>query len=136
MVLPSNRIRKKGGGRKRSEILDPTLKEDILHLVAPDTRGDPESLLRWKSKSLSHITKAIRTMENSHDVSVYVVRRILHEEGYSLQANRKVKEGGNHPDRDKQFQNIAMTMEKFMNECEPVISIDAKKKEKGINWRL
>ena len=127
--LPSDRIRKEGGGRKRSEILDPTLKEDILRLVTPDTRGDPESLLRWKSKSLSHITEAVRTMENPHDVSVYVVRRILREEGYSLQANRKIKEGGNHPDRDKQFQNIATTMENFMDECEPVISIDAKKKE-------
>lgn len=127
--LVPNRIRKEGGGRKRSEILDPTLKPDILHLVSPDTRGDPESSLRWSSKSLSHIAKALRTMENPHDVSVTVIRRILLEEGYSLQRNRKVKEGGDHPDRDLQFQNIATTTEKFMDEHEPVISIDAKKKE-------
>ncbi len=127
--LPPNRIRKKGGGRKRSEELDPTLKSDLLQLVSPDTRGDPQSSLRWTSKSLRKIKKALRLMNRKHNTSEFVIRRLLREEGYSLQSNRKVKEGGNHPDRDLQFKNIALTTEKFMDEHEPVISIDAKKKE-------
>jgi len=127
--LPPDQIRKEGGGRKRSEQRDPSLKSDLLQLVSPDTRGDPQSSLRWSSKSLEKIKVALRSMSNAHNTSVFVIRRLLREEGYSLQKNRKVKEGGNHPDRDLQFQNIAKTTEKFMNEHEPVISIDAKKKE-------
>ena len=127
--LPPDRIRKEGGGRKRSEDLDPTLKSDLLRLVSPDTRGDPQSPLRWSSKSLVHLTKTLQTMDSPHDISVFVVKRLLKEEGYSLQSNRKVKEGGNHPDRDLQFQNIAKTTQNFLDCHEPVISIDAKKKE-------
>ncbi|MHA1675184.1 MAG: ISAzo13 family transposase, partial [Promethearchaeota archaeon] len=127
--LPPDRIRKEGGGRKRSEQIDPTLKSDLLQLVSPDTRGDPQSSLRWSSKSLTKIKEALHSMNNDHTASVFVIRRLLREEGYSLQCNRKVKEGGDHPDRDLQFQNIAATTEKFMNDHEPVISIDAKKKE-------
>lgn len=127
--LPSNRIRKEGGGRKRSEVLDPTLKSDLLSLVDPNTRGDPQSPLQWINKSLVHLTEALGKLSNLHKVSVFVVRRLLREEGYSLQSNRKIKEGGNHPDRDQQFQNIAKETQKFYDNHEPVISIDAKKKE-------
>ena len=127
--LPPDRIRKEGGGRKKSEVLDSSLKDDLLHLVDPNTRGDPQSSLRWTNKSLANLTEALRNMEDTHDVSVYVVRRLLREEGYSLQSNRKIKEGGDHPDRDQQFQNIAKETQNFFNDHEPVISIDAKKKE-------
>lgn len=143
VIFNSNRIRKKGGGRKRKEVHDPALKQDILSLVSPDTRGDPQSLLRWNSKSLRKIVKALKKMPNPHNVSVFVVRRILREEGYSLQSNRKVKEGGDHPDRDEQFQNIAKTTDIFMKSGDPVISIDAKKKELigeyknvGLEWAM
>ena len=75
--LPPDRIRKEGGGRKKSEVLDSSLKDDLLHLVDPNTRGDPQSSLRWTNKSLTNLTEALRNMENTHDVSVYVVRRLL-----------------------------------------------------------
>ena len=117
-LLPPDRIRKEGGGRKKSEVLDSSLKTDLLHLVSPNTRGDPQSSLRWTSKSLVNLTEALQNMENEHNVSVYVVRRLLLEEGYSLQGNSKIKEGGNHPDRDQQFQNIANETENFFNEHE------------------
>lgn len=128
-LLHPDRIRKEGGGRKKSEILDSSLKSDLHHLVSPNTRGDPQSSLRWTSKSLVNLTEALQNMENEHKISVYVVRRLLLEEGYSLQGNSKIKEGGNHPDRDQQFQYIAKETQNFFNEHEPVISIDAKKKE-------
>lgn len=96
-------------------------------LVQPVTRGDPESPLRWISKSLRHLVKALRQL--GHLVSIFVVRRILRQEGFSLQANRKTHEGGNHPDRDLQFHYISKKMNKFLDGHEPVISIDAKKKE-------
>lgn len=98
-----------------------------MSLVQPITRGDPESPLRWISKSLRHLVQALRRL--GHLVSTFVVRRILHQEGFSLQANRKTHEGGNHPDRDLQFKYISNKMKEFLDGQEPVISIDAKKKE-------
>ena len=74
-LLPPDRIRKEGGGRKRSEDLDPTLKSDLLRLVSPDTRGDPQSPLRWSSKSLVHLTKALQTIESPHDLSFLLMLR-------------------------------------------------------------
>jgi hypothetical protein len=127
--LPPERIRKKGGGRKRLEVHDPTLRYDILRIIEPHIRGDPESPLRWISKSLRHIKKGLRDASPSRKVSIAVIRRILHEEGYSLQANRKTREGGDHPDRDGQFIQIADKREEFRKTNDPQISIDAKKKE-------
>ena len=103
------------------------MKKALLSLINPITRGDPQSPLRWISKSLRHIAKALQTM--GHRISTFVLSRILREEGYSLQVNRKVKEGGNHPDRDEQFQYIAKTVKNFEERKQPAISIDAKKKE-------
>jgi Rhodopirellula transposase DDE domain len=127
--LPVNRIRNIGGGRKKAEVVDKTLKSDLLHLVDPDTRGDPESPLKWCSKSLNHLKNALQQINQNHQWSVQVIRRILREEKYTLQRNRKTKEGGTHPDRDMQFQYIQKEVEQFQLESDPVISIDAKKKE-------
>jgi len=133
--LPPERVRKEGGGRKKLEVHDPTLRSDILQLVDPSTRGDPGSSLRWTSKSLAHIKEELKAAYPGRNVSTSVIRRILHEEGYSLQANRKTREGGKHPDRDKQFNNIAQKKKEYMRTKDPVISIDAKKKELIGNFR-
>lgn len=130
-----DRIRRTGGGRKRLEKHDPTLRSDILACVEPTSRGDPESPLRWTSNSLVNIVKALKSRNPTRQVGVSVVRRILHEEGYSLQSNRKIKEGGTHPDRDLQFQNIAQNTRNFLEKGNPVISIDAKKKELIGNYK-
>lgn len=128
-ILPLNRIRIQGGGRKRKETLDLTLKEDLMRLIEPHTRGDPQSPLKWCSKSMRHITSALKQLNPNHIVSTYVVRRILHEEHYSLQGNRKTNEGKSHPDRDPQFIYIQTETHTFQTQHEPWISIDAKKKE-------
>jgi transposase len=128
-ILHLARIRKRGGGRKKQEFHDPSLQADILTYVAPTTRGDPESSLRWTSKSLRKIVKALKTQNPSRKVGISVVRRILREVGYSLQANRKKHEGGHHPDRDKQFHHIARRKDDYKKTKDPHISIDAKKKE-------
>jgi len=127
--LPVTRVRRNGGGRKRAEEHDPSLRSKILNLVAPATRGDPESLLCWTSKSLVKIVNAMKADNLERSVGVSVVQRILHEEGYSLQANCKTKEGGNHPDRDAQFKHISEQSKHHQKEGNPVISIDGKKKE-------
>jgi hypothetical protein len=127
--ISPNRIRKKGGGRKKLEYHDPTLRSDILKCVSPMTWGDPESLLRWSSKSSSKVVQAIKGDDPNRKLSVSVVRRILREEGFSLQRNRKNKEGGDHPDRDKQFNYIKQRREDYRKTGDPSISIDAKKKE-------
>lgn len=101
-AAPVGRSRKPGGGRKRAEAHDPQLLAALEALIDPDTRGDPESPLRWTTKSLRTLAKALR--EQGHQVSEFVVRRLLkHELGYSLQANAKTADGGKHPDRDAQF---------------------------------
>ena len=98
-----------------------------MSLINPITRGHPQSPLRWVSKSLRHIAKALQAL--GHRVCICVIRRILREEKYSLQANRKTKEGGNHPDRDKQFHYIGKNRKDFKEKKQPALSIDAKKKE-------
>ena len=128
-ILSCHRIRKTGGGRKKSEWHDPTIKPDLLRLIEPDIRGDPQSPLRWISKSVMHLTKALRMMNEKHTASGYVIRRLLKEEHFSLQKNRKTREGGTHPDRDPQFQHIQSKRQEFQTQHEPIISIDAKKKE-------
>lgn len=121
------RIRRKGGGRKQLVEKDPQLSIDLERLVEPVTRGDPESPLRWTSKSVRKLAKELG--EYGHQVSHEFVSQLLYQLGYSLQANRKTKEGGTHPDRDAQFEHINAQAKAFLAAGEPVISVDAKKKE-------
>ena len=100
-VLAAGRSRGPGGGRKRAESHDDSLAADFDALIDPVTRGDPMSPLRWTSKSIRTLTGELRVQ--GHGVSEFVVRRLLAEGGYSLQANAKTIEGGTHPDRDGQF---------------------------------
>ena len=98
------RVRRKGGGRKSNVSKDPRLSEDLERLVEPVTRGDPESPLRWTSKSVRKLAKELQRL--GHQVSHELVSELLHGLGYSLQANRKTREGGEHPDRDGQFEHL------------------------------
>jgi len=134
------RIRRIGGGRKSTASKDPRLREDLERLVEPVTRGDPESPLRWTSKSVRKLAKELQQM--GHQVSHELVSELLHALGYSLQANRKTREGGTHPDRDAQFEHLNAQAEAFLVAGEPVVSVDAKKKElvgdfknAGREWR-
>src|SRR5271168_578315 len=101
---PAGRIRRPGGGRKSAREKDPALVADLEKLVEPTTRGDPESWLRWTSKSVRKLAEELERM--GHEVSYPVVAELLHEMGYSLRANRKTKEGDSHPDRNAQFEHI------------------------------
>jgi transposase len=121
------RIRRKGGGRKKLVEKDPHLWEDLERLVEPVTRGDPESPLRWTSKSVRKLAKELS--EQGHQVSHEVVSQLLYHLGYSLQANRKTLEGGTHPDRNAQFEHINTQARAYLAAGEPVLSVDAKKKE-------
>ena len=121
------RIRRIGGGRKSTVSKDPRLREDLERLVEPVTRGDPESPLRWTSKSVRKLAKELQKM--GHQVSHELVSELLHGLGYSLQANRKTREGGTHPDRDGQFEHLNAQAEAFLAAGEPAVSVDAKKKE-------
>src|SRR5947209_5846474 len=121
------RIRRKGGGRKKTVSKQPSLREDLERLVEPVTRGDPESPLRWTSKSVRKLAKELR--QQGHQVSHQLVSELLHELGYSLQVNRKTREGGDHVDRDTQFEHLNAQAQAFLAAGEPAISVDAKKKE-------
>lgn len=121
------RIRRKGGGRKKKAENDPTLTGAIESLVESATRGDPESPLRWVSKSTRHISLELK--KNGKEVSHALVARLLAGLGYHLQVNRKTAEGGNHPDRNAQFLFIATTTKDLQSRNQPVISVDTKKKE-------
>src|ERR1700687_1992407 len=123
----AGRSRAPGGGRKRAETHDEDLVSALEAMIDPVTRGDPMSPLRWTSKSLRTLTAALR--ENGHQVSEFVVRRLLRELGYSLQANAKTAEGGRHPDRDAQFGYLNDQAQEFMAAGDAVISVDTKKKE-------
>ena len=125
--LENRRIRRPGGGRKRAVTQDSTLLADLKELVDPATRGDPGSPLRWTSKSLRHLTRALR--QTGHRVSIWLVRELLVGMGYSLQGNRKTKEGSRTADRDAQFRYINDTALRQQRAGEPVISVDTKKKE-------
>lgn len=123
----AQRIRKKGGGRKRSADKDPSLLKGIEYLVEPTTRGDPESPLRWTCKSVRKISDELKNM--GHKTSYNLVAELLHQLGYSLQANKKTLEGASHPDRNAQFKHINQTVIDFQSRLQPVISVDTKKKE-------
>jgi len=127
------RQRRPGGGRKRLTEHDPTLLRDLEALVDPTSRGDPQSGLRWTCKSLSKL--AAELARQGHRVSARKVGDLLHEQGYSLQANRKTEEGSAHPDRDAQFQHINQLALDFQERGLPVVSVDTKKKELVGNFK-
>jgi len=121
------RIRRPGGGRKPLTQTDPGLRAALSALVDPATRGHPESTLRWSSKSTGKL--AAELLRQGHRVSDRTVAALLKEEHYSLQANRKTKEGSSHPDRDAQFGYINQQAVAALKEGRPVVSVDTKKKE-------
>ena len=134
------RIRRAGGGRKRLTQTDPGLRAALSALVDPATRGHPESTLRWSSKSTGKL--ATELLRQGHRVSDRTVAALLKEEHYSLQANRKTKEGSSHPDRDAQFGYINQQATAALKEGRPVVSVDTQKKElvgeyknSGQEWR-
>ena len=126
-TLGAGRVRRAGGGRRALSETDPTLVADLEALVADEARGDPESPLRWTAKSVRTLAAVLR--EQGHPVSHETVAKLLRRSGYSLQSNRKTKEGASHPDRDAQFGHINATAAAAINAGEPVISVDTKKKE-------
>jgi hypothetical protein len=127
-LLPE-RVRAPGGGRHLVEDNDPALLLALEALVEPTTRGDPQSPLRWTCLSTRHLAEALRSQ--GHAVSHKTVAVLLDDLGYSLQANRKTREGQNHPDRNAQFEYINKRVRAFQRRGQPVVSIDAKKKELG-----
>jgi hypothetical protein len=126
-ALPPARIRKPGGGRKPTTAVDQTLLRDLDALVEPTAPGDPDSPLRWSCKSTRTLAVALQAL--GHSVSHTVVAELLHQLGYSLQANVKTREGRQHPDRDAQFRYIAETVKRAQRQRQPAISVDTKKKE-------
>ena len=138
--LLAGRVRRVGGGRKSLTETDPTLLSDLEALVEPDSRGDPMSPLRWTCKSLRALASQLG--EFGHKISHTVVGELLKARGFSLHANRKTKEGSDHPDRDAQFAVISQATKEALAERRPVISVDTKKKElvgdfknAGREWR-
>jgi len=124
---PNDRVRRPGGGRKKAIDKDPDLLLELDDLVSPDTRGDPMSPLRWTLKSTYQLAAELKA--KGLNASASLVGRLLHAMGYSLQANAKVVEGAQHADRDAQFRYLNATAAAFMADGQPVISVDAKKKE-------
>ena len=124
---PPGRIRQPGAGRKKITAHDPRLEGALERLIDPETRGDPETPLRWTCKSTR--TLAAQLSRQKHPISHMKVAQLLHEQGYSLQGNRKTKEGGDHPDRDAQFCHINTQVKRALAKGTPVISVDTKKKE-------
>jgi transposase len=126
-IVPDGRVRAVGAGRPAAVVADPGLAPALEELVAPETRGDPESALRWTTKSTSRLADELSTA--GHEVSADTVGRLLKAAGYSLQGNAKTVEGKQHPDRDAQFRYINTQVAAFQASGDPVISVDAKKKE-------
>jgi transposase len=125
--LAPDRVRRQGGGRKKAVDKDASLKSDLEGLLESTTRGDPEAPLRWTCKSVRQLTAELTRMK--HRVSHQVVADLLHELGYSLQANRKTREGADHPDRNAQFEHLNGKVKWSLGRRQPVISVDTKKKE-------
>jgi hypothetical protein len=123
----SHRVRQPGGGRKKAELTNPELLENLDSLIAPETRGDPESPLRWTTKSTRHLARQLTAMGTA--ISHSAVAAILRSSGYSLQGTRKMLEGAQHPDRDAQFRYINSLAQRYLDVGDPVISVDTKKRE-------
>jgi hypothetical protein len=124
--LPT-RVRRPGGGRHPLRVDDPTLMRDLEALIEPTMRGDPQSPLRWTCKSTRKLAEALGRL--GHQVSYPTVALLLHDLGYSLQGNRKTREGRSHADRDAQFAHINRQVRSFQEQGQPVVSVDTKKKE-------
>jgi transposase len=134
------RVRRPGGGRHQLIQTDAGLLAALEALIEPTTRGDPESPLRWTCKSLRRLAAELTGQD--HPISPNSVAALLHEAGYSLQANRKTREGASHPDRNAQFEHINSWVRQFQERDQPAISVDTKKKElvgdfrnAGEEWR-
>ena len=127
LQAPKGRVRRPGGGRKAMVVLDPTLREDLERLVEPTSRGDPESPLRWTCKSVRRL--AAELTAQGHQTSHRMVADLLHDLGYSLQANQKTLEGSDHPDRNAQFEYLNGAVQQQLWAGEPTISVDTKKRE-------
>lgn len=125
--MDPTRIRRPGGGRKKTTAKDPTLLPDLKALVESTTRGDPESPLLWTARSQRNLVAALATQ--GHRTSAPMVARLLAELGYSLQANRKRLEGAQHPDRNAQFEHINETLRRQLEADQPAVSVDTKKRE-------
>jgi hypothetical protein len=121
------RVRRPGGGRKQLREQDPSLATDLEALVDPDTRGDPMAPLRWTCKSTRQLAAALA--QRGHRVGYRTVAALLDQAGYSLQAPAKRLEGAQHPDRDAQFRYLNEQVKAFLAAGQPVVSVDAKKKE-------
>jgi Rhodopirellula transposase DDE domain len=139
-AAPPGRVRRAGAGRKKLAETDPGLVPALLALVEDSARGDPESPLVWTTKSVKHLSGELTAA--GHRCSPQTVWRLLGEQGFSTQANAKVTEGRQHPDRDAQFRYIAAQAREHLAAGQPVISVDAKKKEQvgeyaqaGREWR-
>ena len=138
-VLTPDRQRQRGGGRYQRSVEQPTLVDALDHMIAPSTRGEPTNPLRWTCKSTRLLASELQLQ--GYEVSASTVRRMLKDLGYSLQANRKTREGKQHPDRDAQFEHINSRVKARKRRGEPALSVDAKKKEalgnksnKGRTW--
>ncbi|MBI3695602.1 MAG: ISAzo13 family transposase [Acidobacteria bacterium] len=136
----AGRIRRQGGGRKKAVEKDATLAADLERMVESTTRGDPESPLRWTCKSVRKLAEELQRLD--HQITYPVVAELLHGMDYSLQGNRKTKEGDGHPDRNAQFEHIHDKVRQYLRWKQPVISVDTKKKElvgdfknQGREWR-
>ena len=141
LVSPGEgRVRRVGGGRKKVEGVDPGVRALLERILEETTAGDPMSLLRWTSKSTRTMAEELTRL--GHPVTWVTVARCLDDMGYSLQANRKTKEGPQHADRDAQFRYINDQVRQFQKNAQPAISVDTKKKElegdfknPGRQWR-
>jgi hypothetical protein len=134
------RVRRPGAGRKSITQSDPDVVQTLEGLIDAQTRGDPQSALRWICKSTRAIARELA--EQGHPISHVKVAQLLHDLDYSLQSNRKTEEGADHPDRDAQFHHINRTVKRYLRQGLPVISVDTKKKElignylnAGRQWR-
>ena len=125
--LERGQVRRSGGGRRPVVETDPSVLEDLDRLIDPATRGDPESPLRWTSKSLGKLRAALVGM--GHEISERTLGKLLKAQGFRLQANQKTREGSQHPDRDAQFEHINETVKTALAAGQPVISIDCKNKQ-------
>ena len=137
---PTGRQRRVGAGRKGAEVVDPGLKGALERLVEPESRGDPQSPLRWTCKSTRCLARELTAQ--GHAVGPTTVRQLLKAAGYSLQSNRKTREGTSHTDRDAQFRHINGRVKSQQRQRQPAISVDTKKKETlgnlknaGQTWR-
>ncbi len=140
-TVEATRVRRPGGGRRALTVSDPAVLAALEALIEPMTRGDPESPLRWTCKSTRRLADELTRQD--HPVGARTVATLLRQAGYSLQANRKTREGSSHPDRNAQFEYINTLVRRFQNRGQPAVSVDTKKKElvgdfknAGRTWQL